>query len=135
MNQVICFGNLTADPELTELDSGTKVCNFSVATNRKWKNADGELKEEATFFNWVAWGRQAEIISEYMKKGQQHLFRGRVQVDQWVDPDTDKNRYATKFVVEEFSFGRNSDGQDSKPSKKQETKKEEKKKEEEPTWN
>ena len=119
LNKTIIIGNLTKDVELKTLPSGTNIANFSVATNRTWKNADGEKQEEVEFHNVVVFGKVAEVISKYFEKGSQIYVEGRLKTQSWEDKDTQKKMYRTEIVLENFSFG------NSKPKSK-ETGKEEK---------
>jgi len=102
LNKAIVLGNLTRDPELKALPSGTQVCNFSVATNRKWTK-DGEKKEEVEYHNCIAFGKTGELIAQYMHKGSQILVEGRIQTRSW-DKDGEK-RYRTEIVVDSMQFG------------------------------
>jgi len=102
LNKVIIIGNLTRDPELKALPSGTQVCNFSVATNRTWKK-DGEKKEEVEYHNCVAFAKNAENINQYMRKGSQIAVEGRLQTRSW-EKDGSKH-YRTEIMVESMQFG------------------------------
>ena len=104
MNLVIIKGNLTRDPELRYTPNGTVVCDLGVAVNHKWTNGDGEKKEEVNFFDAQAWGKTAEVICEYFKKGKPILLQGRLKQDQWKDKATGENRYKIKVVVDRFEF-------------------------------
>jgi len=79
LNKVFIIGNLTRDPELKAIPSGIKVCSFSVATNRVWKDKNGARQEAADYHNVVVFGRQAETVTQYMKKGSQVMIEGRMQ--------------------------------------------------------
>jgi len=103
LNKIQIIGNLTRDPEMKALPSGVSVTNFSVATNRTWKDKDGEKKEEVEYHNLVAFGKQAEIIAQYMRKGSQVYVEGRLQTRSW-DKDGQK-MYRTEIVVEMVQFG------------------------------
>ena len=78
---IVIVGNLGGDPEMRYMPDGKPVTNFSVATNRKWNNANGEPQEETTWFRVAAWGNQAEACNEYLKKGRQVLVEGRLKPD------------------------------------------------------
>ncbi|HVK59494.1 MAG TPA: single-stranded DNA-binding protein, partial [Candidatus Kapabacteria bacterium] len=81
-NKVILAGNLTRDPELRYTPSGTAIAKFGLALNRKWKDSQsGEMREEVTFVDVDAFGKQAELIGQYMKKGQPILVEGRLKMD------------------------------------------------------
>lgn len=113
LNKVTIIGNLTRDPELKALPTGTKVASISMATNRTWKDAQGQKKEDVEYHNVVAFGKQAEVIAQYCKKGAQLLVQGRIQTRSWDATDGTK-KYRTEIVLEEFQFG-------SKPSGVSET--------------
>ena len=107
---IIC-GNITRDPELRTTSNGNKVCGFSVAVNRVFKDANGENQESVSFIECSAWGKPAEIISQYMKKGSGILVSGRLNQRSWDDKETGKKRSAVEIVVEEFNFvGGNAEG-------------------------
>jgi len=93
------IGNLTRDPELRKTGSGTAVCSFGVATNRTWKDSSGEKQEQAEFHNIVAWARLAEIITQYLKKGNRIYVEGRLQTRDWEGQDGVK-RYRTEIIAE-----------------------------------
>src|SRR5678816_4951609 len=82
-NKVILAGNLTRDPELRYTPKGTAVAKIGLAMNRQWKDETGQQKEEVTFVDVDAFGRQAEVISQYLKKGRPILVEGRLKLDQW----------------------------------------------------
>jgi len=98
------YGNLTRDPELKSLPNGTAVANFSVATNRKWKDKDGQMQEDVEFHNIVVFGRQAETVSQYMKKGSAIFIEGRIQTRSWESDDGSK-KYKTEIIAERTQFG------------------------------
>jgi len=85
INKVIILGNATREPELRYTPSGTAVCSFSIATNREWKDASGQKKDEVTFHKIVAWSKLAEIISQYVKKGSKVYTEGRIANRSWND--------------------------------------------------
>jgi single-strand DNA-binding protein len=103
-NKVILAGNLTRDPELRYTPKGTAIAKIGLAINRTWKNEAGETKEEATFVDVEAFGRQAEVIGQYMKKGRPFLVEGRLKLDQWEDKNTHQKQSKLKVVLESFSF-------------------------------
>jgi len=103
-NKVILAGNLTRDPELRYTPKGTAVAKLGLAINRTWKTETGEAKEEATFVDVDAFGRQAEVIAQYMKKGRPLLIEGRLRLDQWEDKNTHQKQSKLKVVLESFSF-------------------------------
>ena len=103
-NRVILAGNLTRDPELRYTPKGTAIAAFGLAINRKWKTETGEMKEEVTFVDIDAFGRQAEVVAQYMKKGRPFLVEGRLKLDQWEDKNTHQKQSKLKVVLEGFSF-------------------------------
>ncbi len=109
LNKALIIGNLTRDPELKSLPSGMKVCSFSVATNRVWKDQSGVKQEAADFHNIVVFGRQAENVGQYMKKGSQVMVEGRMQTRSWDAQDGTK-RYRTEVVADRVQFGTRAGG-------------------------
>ena len=111
---IIC-GNLTRDPELRSTASGLQVCSFSLAVNRIRKDATGANKEEVSYLNCSAWGKQGETIAQYAKKGNGLLVSGRLSQRSWEDKTTGAKRSAVEIVVEDFNFigGGNSDGNET----------------------
>ncbi len=91
-NKVILMGNLTRDPELRYTSKGMAIAKIGMAINRKWKNEAGEMKEEVTFVDVDAFGRQAENIGQYFKKGRPIFIEGRLKLDQWDDKQTGQKR-------------------------------------------
>lgn len=102
-NKVILAGNLTRDPQLSYLPSNTPVCEFGLAINRKWKSQDGQAREEVCFVDCRCFGRGAETINQYMKKGQPLLVDGRLRFEQWESKEGQK-RSRLSVVVENFQF-------------------------------
>lgn len=118
MNKVILVGRLTKDPELRTTTSGKSVATFTVAIDRKFKQ-DGQ--PDADFFNIVAWGRQAEVISQYLGKGRQIALTGRLQTRSYNAQDGSK-RYVTEVVLDEFDFiGSKQNNEPQTPVKAQES--------------
>lgn len=105
LNRVLLYGNLTRDPELKALPSGGNVATFSLATNRTYKDKNGQKQEASEFHNVVAFGRVAEIIAQYAKKGRPLFIEGRLQTRTWDDRETGKKQYRTEIVAENFQFG------------------------------
>lgn len=103
-NKVILAGNLTRDPELRYTPKGMAIAHLGMAVNRTWKTETGESKEEATFVDIDAFGRQAEVIAQYVKKGRPLLVEGRLKLDQWEDKNTHQKQSKLKVVLEAFSF-------------------------------
>jgi len=104
INKVVLYGNLTKDPELKSLPSGIHVNSFSLATNRSTKDASGAKKDVPEYHNIVAFGKQAEVIHQYVKKGNPIYIEGRIQTRSWDGQDGKKN-YRTEIVLENFQFG------------------------------
>lgn len=105
LNKAIVIGNLTRDPELRSLPSGVKVCTFSLATNRVWKDKNGARQESADYHNVVVFGRQAETVAQYMKKGSSILVEGRMQTRSWEDKTSGEKKYRTEIVADRTQFG------------------------------
>jgi single-strand DNA-binding protein len=109
LNKVYVLGNLTRDPELKALPNGSKVTQFSLATNRVWKDQAGAKQEQVEYHNIVVFGRQAETSAEYLKKGQQVLIEGRIQTRSWDGTDGKKN-YRTEIIADSVQFGAKTSG-------------------------
>lgn len=110
INKVVFAGNLTRDPELKSLPSGMSVCNFSVASNRVWKDKDGNKQEDTEFANIVAFDKRGEAIATYLKKGDPVYLEGRMQTRSW-EADGQK-KYRTEIVMTDFQFlGTKSNGE------------------------
>lgn len=103
-NKVILAGNLTRDPELRYTPAGKAIAKFGMAINRNWTSETGEKREEVTFVDIDAFGRQAEVISQYLKKGRPVLVEGRLKLDQWDDKQTGQKKSRLGVVLESFSF-------------------------------
>jgi single-strand DNA-binding protein len=103
-NKVILAGNLTRDPELTHTPKGTAVGKFSLAINRNWTTETGEKREEVTFVDVKAFGRQAETVAKFLRKGRPLLVEGRLHLETWDDKTTGAKRSRTVVVMESFSF-------------------------------
>lgn len=103
-NKVILIGNLTRDPELRYTPKGTAVAKIGLAVGRVWRDESGAQKEETTFVDIDAWGKQAETISQYLKKGRPILVEGRLKLDQWDDKQTNQKRSKLGVVLEAFQF-------------------------------
>ena len=110
LNKVFLYGNLTRDPELKALPSGSQVANFGLATNRTYKDKSGVKQEATEFHNIVAFGRTAEVIAQYMKKGRPIFVEGRIQTRSWDDKESGKKNYRTEIVVDNFQFGADAKG-------------------------
>lgn len=103
-NKVILAGNLTRDPDVRYLPKGTATVRLGLAINRNYTTDTGEKKEEVTFVDVDAYGRQAEVIGQYFKKGRPILVEGRLRLDQWEDKNTHQKQSRLKVVLEGFSF-------------------------------
>jgi single-strand DNA-binding protein len=108
INKVMIFGNLTRDPEMRALPSGMNVVNFSVATNRVFKDRDGKKQEQTDLHNIVVFGRQADTVNQYLKKGSSVFIEGRLQTRSW-EKDGKKN-YRTEVIADRVQFGPRSSG-------------------------
>lgn len=103
LNKVLLYGNLTRDPEIKALPSGQQVANFSIATNRSFTDKEGRKQDQTEYHNVVAFGRQAEVIGQYMKKGRPLFIEGRLQTRSW-EAEGKKN-YRTEIIIDNFQFG------------------------------
>lgn len=103
LNKVLLYGNLTRDPELKALPSGQQVGTFGIATNRSFKNKEGQQQEQTEFHNIVSFGRTAEVMAQYLKKGRPVFIEGRLQTRSW-EKDGLK-QYRTEVIVDSFQFG------------------------------
>lgn len=104
INKAIIYGNITREPELKSLPSGAQVCEFGVATNRVWKDKNGARQESTDYHNVVVFGRQAELIKQYLHKGSGVFLEGRIQTRSWDAQDGTK-RYRTEIVADRIQFG------------------------------
>lgn len=102
-NKIILLGNLTRDPQLSYLPSNTPVVEFGLAVNRKFKRQDGEQGEETLFIDCRAFARTAELINQYVKKGEPLFVEGRLQLDRWQDKEGNQ-RSKHRVFVENFQF-------------------------------
>ncbi|HGJ67176.1 TPA: single-stranded DNA-binding protein [bacterium] len=103
LNKVFLIGNLTRDPELRYTPSGTAVANFGLATNRKYKGQDGEMKEETCFVDIVTWGKTAENCSNYLSKGRPVFIEGRLQFRSW-ETDDGQKRSKLDVIADRIQF-------------------------------
>lgn len=113
LNKVILVGNLTRDPEIKYTPKGTAIARIGLAVNRTWKSESGEKKEEVTFVDVDAFGKQAETLAQYLKKGRPLLIEGRLRYDTWEDKQTNQKKSKLGVVLESFQFldsGKQSDG-------------------------
>lgn len=121
LNKVQLIGNLTRDPEVRYTGSGAAVATFSVATNRSWKNKDGEVQEAVEFHNIVAWSKLAEICQQLLKKGSKVYVEGSLTTRSWDDEETGKKNYKTEVRIDDLilldSKGKPSDSEASASAK------------------
>ena len=117
-NKVYLMGNVTRDPQLKYLPSQTACTEFGLAVNRKYKAGDGEQREDVTFVDCSAFGRQAEVIHEHVTKGKPLFIEGRLKYDSWEDKNGAGKRSKLTVVVEQFQFvGGRSDDEAAPPSR------------------
>ena len=110
-NKVILVGNLTRDPEVRYIPSGTAVCDISLAVNSQWTDRKtNERKEEVTFVEVTLWGRTAEIAGEYLAKGRPVLIEGRLSLDSWEDKETGQKRSKLKVIADGMQLLGSRDG-------------------------
>ena len=103
VNKAILLGRLGKDPDLKYTSSGKAVCTFSLATSERWTGADGQKTESTTWHNIVAWGKQGEVIKEYLAKGRELFIEGRIQNRSYDDKEGNK-KWISEVVVQNFSF-------------------------------
>lgn len=118
LNKLLLAGNLTRDPEMRYTPKGSAICGFGLAVNRKWKTETGEEKEEVTFVDVTAFGKQAELLAQYLKKGNPLFLEGRLKLDQWEDKKTGEKRSKLAVVLESFQFLPRGDKQQAAPKPK-----------------
>ncbi len=104
INKVILVGNLGRDPEMRSTTSGMAVANFSIATNRKWRDKEGNRQEQTEWHNIVCFGRQAEVAGQYLNRGKQIYVEGRLQTRSWEDRQSGETKYRTEIVCENFQM-------------------------------
>ena len=104
VNKVILIGNLGRDPELKYTPSGQAVANFSLATTERWSSQDGQKNERTVWHNIVAWGRQAELAKEYLRKGRQVYIEGRIDNRSYDKKDGSGKGYISEVVVQSLQF-------------------------------
>ncbi len=102
-NKVFLMGNLTRDPEVRHTTGNNAVANIGLAVNRRFRTQDGQNREETTFVDCEAWGRTAETMAQYLKKGRPVFVEGRLKLDQWQDKEGN-NRSKLKVVIDNFQF-------------------------------
>ena len=113
-NKVILVGNMTADPELKQTTSGTSVCSFSIAVNRRFTKGE-QGQQTVDFINIVAWRQNAEFVSRYFKKGNSILVCGQLQTRTWND-NMGQKRYATEVIADEVTFAGGPNGNGGAPA-------------------
>ena len=104
LNKVMLMGNLTRDPEIKYTPKGMAIAHFGIAVNRVWSNEAGEKQEEVTFIDIEMFGRKAEVVGEYFKKGKPIYVEGRLKLDSWDDKATGQKKSKLKVVGETFEF-------------------------------
>lgn len=104
LNKVLQIGNLTRDPEVRYTPKGMAVCDISLAINSKRKTEGGEIKEEVTFVDCTAWGKTAELLGRYCKKGSSLFIEGRLTTESWEDKQTGQKRSKMKVVIDQMQF-------------------------------
>ena len=104
LNKVFLIGNLTRDPELRVTPKGTAICQFGIAVNRQFKDESGATRDETTFVDIEAWGKQGELVSKYLTKGSLAMVEGRLKLDQWEDKTSGQKRSKLKVVLDNVQF-------------------------------
>ena len=120
LNKVLLIGNLTRDPDVRMMTNGRPVCNFGLALNRSFKDAEGNRKEETTFVDVESFGPRAEAIGRFFTKGRAIFIEGRLKLDQWESKEGEK-RSALRIVLDSFEFVDTKQEGGSSPSKTFET--------------
>ena len=115
VNKVILVGNLGKDPEIKYTPSGVPVAKFSLATNERFKDKNGEWQDRTEWHNIVAWQRLAEIVGEYVKKGSKLYIEGKLQTSSWEDKQSGEKKYRTEIIAQDLVLlgGRGEGGGDS----------------------
>jgi len=104
LNKVFLIGNLTRDPELRVTPKGTAICQFGIAVNRQFKDESGATRDETTFVDIEAWGKQGELVAKYLTKGSPAMVEGRLKFDQWEDKTSGQKRSKLKVVLDNVQF-------------------------------
>ncbi len=115
-SKVVLLGNLTRDPITGTLPSGATVCEFGLAVNRRWKDADGQMRDEVLFMDCAAYGKPGQTMGQYLKKGNPVLVEGHLKLDRWQD-DQGNARSKVRTVVERFQFISRGDQGQSGPNR------------------
>jgi single-strand DNA-binding protein len=113
-NRIMLMGNLTRDPQLSYTPANTAVCKFGIATNRRWRDRDGNMQDEVCYVDCTTFGQRAETFNQYMSKGRPVLVEGRLQFQQWTSQDGQK-RSKHEVVVDNFTFLGGGRGEGSGP--------------------
>lgn len=118
VNKVILIGNLGRDPEVRSTPSGQPNAKFTLATNRRWRDKNGQKQEQTEWHQIVVWGKQAEVAGQYLTKGKQIYLEGRIQTSSWDDKQTGEKKYRTEIICENFQMlgGRGGDFESHGPS-------------------
>jgi single-strand DNA-binding protein len=117
LNKVFLIGNLTRDPELRVTPKGTAICQFGLAVNRQYKDDTGATRDETTFVDIEAWGKQGELVAKYLTKGSPAFVEGRLRLDQWEDKTSGQKRSRLKIVLDNVQFlGRPGGGGGGQPA-------------------
>jgi len=104
LNKVFLIGNLTRDPELRVTPKGTAICQFGIAVNRQFRDDSGASRDETTFVDIEAWGKQGELVAKYLNKGSLAMVEGRLRLDQWEDKNSGQKRSKLKVVLDNVQF-------------------------------
>ena len=104
LNKVFLIGNLTRDPELRVTPKGTAICSFGLAVNRQYRDESGAARDETTFVDIEAWGKQGELVSKYLTKGSPCMVEGRLRLDSWEDKTSGQKRSKLKVVLDNVQF-------------------------------
>jgi single-strand DNA-binding protein len=116
LNKVFLIGNLTRDPELRVTPKGTAICQFGLAVNRQFKDESGATRDETTFIDIEAWGKQGELVAKYLVKGSPAMVEGRLKLDQWEDKQSGQKRSKLKVVLDNVQFLSTRGGAGTAPS-------------------
>lgn len=104
LNKVMLIGRLTRDPDLRYAANGLGICKLGLAVNRSWRDKSGERREETTFIDVDAFGKQAETLGQYLQKGKSVYVEGRLKLDSWEDKQTGQKRNKLGVALESFQF-------------------------------
>lgn len=121
VNKAILLGNAGKDPEIRSTGGGTLVANFTLATSDRAKNASGNWEDDTAWHNLVAYGRTAEIIRDYVRKGSKLYVEGKIQTRSWDDKNSGEKKYRTEIIVNELSLLSGRDPENRASSVRQET--------------